>query len=252
MALHEELEARAGDFKGTEAVLTFQSGFTANTGVIPTITGEQDLIVSRRAQPRLDHRRHAPLEGAAQGLPAQRRDGAARDPARGPRATAATAPAPYRLILVVTDGVFSMDGDIAPLPGDRRGGRGGRRRGLRRRRPRLGRAGARRPRHGRPLRPARPGRDPGRHAVEGRRRAGRLRGGIAGPARHPRSSGPARSCSRRPTRRRSSAACREAIRVMQDEPELHRAAVGQHPPLQGRAGAPRLRHRPSRRRRSRR
>src|SRR5438046_6770768 len=46
MSLHEELEAALATFKGTEAVLTFQSGFTANTGVIPTITGEQDLIVS--------------------------------------------------------------------------------------------------------------------------------------------------------------------------------------------------------------
>src|SRR5919108_838928 len=46
MTLHEELEAKLAEFKGTEAVLTFQSGFTANTGVIPTITGEQDLIVS--------------------------------------------------------------------------------------------------------------------------------------------------------------------------------------------------------------
>ena len=46
MSMHEELEAELADFKGTEAVLTFQSGFTANTGVVPTITGETDLIVS--------------------------------------------------------------------------------------------------------------------------------------------------------------------------------------------------------------
>ena len=44
--MHEELEAELAAFKGTEAVLTFQSGFTANTGVVPTITGETDLIVS--------------------------------------------------------------------------------------------------------------------------------------------------------------------------------------------------------------
>src|SRR5258706_15341635 len=42
MTLHEELERDLADFKGTEATLTFQSGFSANTGVIPTITGEQD------------------------------------------------------------------------------------------------------------------------------------------------------------------------------------------------------------------
>ena len=40
MAEHEALEAELAEFKGVEAVLTFQSGFTANTGVIPTITGE--------------------------------------------------------------------------------------------------------------------------------------------------------------------------------------------------------------------
>src|SRR4029078_5386157 len=44
--IHEALESELAAFKGTEAVLTFQSGFTANTGVIPTITGETDLIVS--------------------------------------------------------------------------------------------------------------------------------------------------------------------------------------------------------------
>ena len=46
MSLHEELEAELARFKGVAATLTFQSGFTANTGVIPTVTGEQDLIVS--------------------------------------------------------------------------------------------------------------------------------------------------------------------------------------------------------------
>jgi glycine C-acetyltransferase len=45
MTLHEELERDLAAFKETEAVLTFQSGFTANTGVIPTIAGEQDIFV---------------------------------------------------------------------------------------------------------------------------------------------------------------------------------------------------------------
>lgn len=116
MAEHELLEAELADFKGVEAVLTFQSGFTANTGVIPTITGEQDLIVSdalnhasiidgmrlskapRKIYPHKDVAalREILREAAANGRP----DGSG----------------PYRLILVVTDGVFSMDGDIAPLP----------------------------------------------------------------------------------------------------------------------------------------
>ena len=115
MTEHESLEAELAEFKGVEAVLTFQSGFTANTGVIPTITGEQDLIVSdalnhasiidgmrlskapRKVFPHKDvpALREILREAAEKGRP----DGSG----------------PYRLILVVTDGVFSMDGDIAPL-----------------------------------------------------------------------------------------------------------------------------------------
>jgi len=117
MTLHETLESELAAFKGTEAVLTFQSGFSANTGVIPTITGDADLIVSdalnhasiidgmrlskapRKVFPHkdVDALREILREATEQGRP----DGAG----------------PYRLILVVTDGVFSMDGDIAPLPG---------------------------------------------------------------------------------------------------------------------------------------
>ena len=117
MAMHEALEAELAEFKGTPAVLTFQSGFTANTGVIPTITGETDLIVSdslnhasiidgmrlskapRKIYP------HADVEGLRTVLDEAVSEGR---PGSGE---------PYRLILVVTDGVFSMDGDIAPLPG---------------------------------------------------------------------------------------------------------------------------------------
>ena len=117
MDLHEALESELAAFKGTEAVLTFQSGFTANTGVIPTITGESDLIVSdalnhasiidgmrlskapRKVYP------HADVAGLEAVLKEARETG--RSDGSGP----------YRLILVVTDGVFSMDGDIAPLPG---------------------------------------------------------------------------------------------------------------------------------------
>jgi len=117
MTLHEALEGELAEFKGTEAVLTFQSGFAANTGVIPTIAGEADLIVSdalnhasiidgmrlskapRKVFPHRDVEalREILREASEQGRPD---DGG-----------------PYRLILVVTDGVFSMDGDIAPLPG---------------------------------------------------------------------------------------------------------------------------------------
>src|SRR6187455_1285585 len=117
MAIHEALETELAAFKDVPAVLTFQSGFTANTGVIPTVTGEADLIVSdalnhasiidgmrlskapRKVFPHKDVEalREILREARDQGRP----DGSG----------------PYRLILVVTDGVFSMDGDIAPLPG---------------------------------------------------------------------------------------------------------------------------------------
>jgi len=117
MTEHEALEAELAAFKGVEAVLTFQSGFTANTGVIPTITGEADLIVS-------DALNHASIIDGMRLSKAPRkvfphRDVAAlreilREAAKQGRPDGS---GPYRLILVVTDGVFSMDGDIAPLPG---------------------------------------------------------------------------------------------------------------------------------------
>src|SRR5262249_49749634 len=116
MSEHQQLEAELAEFKGVEAVLTFQSGFTANTGVIPTITGEADLIVS-------DALNHASIIDGMRLSKAPRKvfphkDVAAlRDILR--HATehgGADGAGPYRLIIVVTDGVFSMDGDIAPLP----------------------------------------------------------------------------------------------------------------------------------------
>ena len=116
MTLHEELERDLAAFKETEAVLTFQSGFTANTGVIPTITGEQDLIVS-------DALNHASIIDGMRLSKAPRKiyphadAGALREILREARDKGREGTGlPYRLILVVSDGVFSMDGDIAPLP----------------------------------------------------------------------------------------------------------------------------------------
>jgi len=116
MTLHEELEAALAEFKHVEAVLTFQSGFTCNTGVIPVVAGEQDLIVSDQLNhasiidgmrlskaPRVVYR-HKDVAHLRELLATARRDGRADGQ-------------PYRSIIVVTDGVFSMDGDIAPLPG---------------------------------------------------------------------------------------------------------------------------------------
>ncbi len=117
MTLHEALEADLAVFKHTEAVLTFQSGFTTNTGVIPTITGETDLIVS-------DELNHASIIDGMRLSKAPRRIfphadvDSLREVLREARAKGRDGGgSPHRLILVVTDGVFSMDGDIAPLPG---------------------------------------------------------------------------------------------------------------------------------------
>jgi len=116
MSLHEQLESELAVFKHTEAVLTFQSGFTANTGVIPVVTGEQDLILS-------DSLNHASIIDGMRLSKAPRKvyphkDVAAlRELLREAREKGRDGTGePYRAILIVTDGVFSMDGDIAPLP----------------------------------------------------------------------------------------------------------------------------------------
>ena len=113
--LIEELEQRLADFKHVEAVLTLQSGLTANSGTIPAITTEQDLIVS-------DELNHASIIDGVRLSKASRAVFPHRDVdglekvLREARASGGPNGA-YRTILVITDGVFSMDGDIAPLAG---------------------------------------------------------------------------------------------------------------------------------------
>jgi glycine C-acetyltransferase len=116
MSLHEDLERELAAFKGTPAVLTLQSGFSANTGVIPTITGEQDLIVS-------DALNHASIIDGMRLSKAPRKIyphgdiGTLREILRDAKDKGREGTnLPYRLVLIVTDGVFSMDGDIAKLP----------------------------------------------------------------------------------------------------------------------------------------
>jgi glycine C-acetyltransferase len=112
MSLHEELETRLASFKHVEAVLTFQSGFTCNTGVIPILAPEGAVIVS-------DALNHASIIDGIRLTKAERRIfphgdiDALRTVLREVRAAAGGA---ERTILVITDGVFSMDGDIARLP----------------------------------------------------------------------------------------------------------------------------------------
>ena len=112
MSLHEELERRLAEFKGVEAVLTFQSGFTANTGVIPILAGEGAVIVS-------DTLNHASIIDGTRLTKAERKvfPHADMDALRSVLAEVRATPGGAgRTVLVITDGVFSMDGDIAKLP----------------------------------------------------------------------------------------------------------------------------------------
>jgi glycine C-acetyltransferase len=110
MSLHEELEARLATFKHVEAVLTFQSGFTANTGTIPILAPEGATIVS-------DALNHASIIDGIRLTKAERKvfPHADMDALRSTLHEVREADA-KRTVLVITDGVFSMDGDIARLP----------------------------------------------------------------------------------------------------------------------------------------
>ncbi|MHB1416955.1 MAG: glycine C-acetyltransferase [Chloroflexota bacterium] len=106
MTLHEELEERLARFKHTEAAIVFQSGFTANTGVIPALMGEGDIIIS-------DELNHASIIDGSRLTRAIRKVYRHKDMKDLDRLLGESREA--RRVMVVTDGVFSMDGDIAPL-----------------------------------------------------------------------------------------------------------------------------------------
>lgn len=106
MSLHEELERNLAAFKHTEAAIVFQSGFTANTGVIPAVMGEGDVIIS-------DELNHASIIDGCRLTRAVRKVYRHRDVADLKQRLEESRDA--RRVMVVTDGVFSMDGDIAPL-----------------------------------------------------------------------------------------------------------------------------------------
>jgi glycine C-acetyltransferase len=108
MTVHEELERRLADFKHTEASLVFQSGFTANVGVLQSLVREGDVIIS-------DELNHASIIDGIRLSKAERSIFKHRDLDDLERHLEKHRE--KRVKLVVTDGVFSMDGDIAPLPG---------------------------------------------------------------------------------------------------------------------------------------
>ena len=105
--MHQELERRLAEFKHTEAALVFQSGFTANVGVLGALLDDKDVVIS-------DAWNHASIIDGIRLTKAARRIYKHSDLADLEQALKETQQ--YRTRLIVTDGVFSMDGDVALLP----------------------------------------------------------------------------------------------------------------------------------------
>jgi glycine C-acetyltransferase len=106
--LHVQLEQRLAKFKGADDVITFQSGFTANLGTISALVGKEDVIFSDRLN-------HASIIDGCRLSGARIIAYEHNDPSALEDAIKANA-SDFRRALIITDGVFSMDGDIAPLP----------------------------------------------------------------------------------------------------------------------------------------
>ncbi len=108
LSLHNELERRLAEFKGVEATISFQSGFNSNGAVIPALVGKEDVIFS-------DELNHASIIDGAR-LSGAKIARYAHNDAEALEDVITKNAGAYRRALIVTDGVFSMDGDIAPLP----------------------------------------------------------------------------------------------------------------------------------------
>ena len=108
LSLHVELEKKLAEFKGTEAAIVVQSGFCANLSAVPPLAGKGDLIFS-------DELNHASIIDACRLSGATTLRYAHNSPS-GLREVLESRKDETCRKLVVTDGVFSMDGDIAPLP----------------------------------------------------------------------------------------------------------------------------------------
>jgi glycine C-acetyltransferase len=109
MTMHRELERRFAAFKHAEDALMFQSGFTSNAGTVAAILGKDDVIVS-------DQLNHASIIDGARSSRAEIKVYPHKDVSAADALLAETKREGRRQLLI-TDGVFSMDGDIAPLPG---------------------------------------------------------------------------------------------------------------------------------------
>ncbi|MDK1028839.1 MAG: glycine C-acetyltransferase [Anaerolineae bacterium] len=107
MDLHIELEKRLAEFKGVKAAITFQSGFNANLATIPALVAKEDVIFSDRLN-------HASIIDGCRLSGAKIKAYEHNSPEALEQSIKENLPN-YRRGMVVTDGVFSMDGDIAPL-----------------------------------------------------------------------------------------------------------------------------------------
>lgn len=108
MSIHEQLEEKLAKFKHVEAVLTFQSGFTANAGCIPAVTDKGDVIIT-------DELNHASIIDGCRLSKAdvvRFKHSDMKDLER----VILEVKDKYKTKMIITDGVFSMDGDIAKLP----------------------------------------------------------------------------------------------------------------------------------------
>jgi len=107
MALHMEVEKRLAKFKGTESSLIYQTGFAANSGLIPQLAGKGDIIIS-------DELNHGSIIDGVRLTKTDRAIFKHRDVGDLEKVLK-DADKKYNRILIITDGVFSMDGDIAPM-----------------------------------------------------------------------------------------------------------------------------------------
>ena len=108
MKIHMELEEKIARFKNVEACVVFQSGFTANAGTVSALLGKDDFIIS-------DELNHASIIDGCRLSRAKILVFRHKDAAHAEEQLASVKDQPGRKLLI-TDGVFSMDGDIGPLP----------------------------------------------------------------------------------------------------------------------------------------
>lgn len=108
MKLHMEVEKCLARFKRTEASLIYQTGFAANAGLIPQLVGKEDIIIS-------DELNHGSIIDGVRLTKADRAVYGHCDAGELEKALNEADKKNYRRILIITDGVFSMDGDIAPM-----------------------------------------------------------------------------------------------------------------------------------------